>query len=87
MLRLNMAIPAVSMDNATQPTNTTVPLPSLRGAPAWRSTSGRDGRRESLLTAIFGSLAAGDYVVWQDATTRGPVVSVPEGGVAELRLD
>jgi hypothetical protein len=40
----------------------------------------------SLLTAIFGSLPAGDYVVWEDAHTPGPVVTVPEGAVAEVRL-
>jgi hypothetical protein len=38
------------------------------------------------LTAIFGSLAAGDYVVWEDETTPGPVVTVPEGRVAEVSL-
>ena len=38
----------------------------------------------SLLTAIFGSLPAGDYVVWEDAGTAGPVVSVPDGCVTEL---
>jgi hypothetical protein len=41
---------------------------------------------KSLLTAIFGSLPAGDYVVWEDAVTAGPVVSVPDGGVAEVTL-
>src|SRR6478672_10933813 len=46
----------------------------------------RTTQERSLLTAIFGSLPAGDYVVWEDATTRGPVVAVPEGTVAELRL-
>ncbi len=35
------------------------------------------------LTAIFGCLPFGDYVIWEDATTEGPVVSVPDGGVAE----
>ena len=40
----------------------------------------------TMLTAIFGSLPAGDYVIWEDATTAGPTVTVPEGGVAELRL-
>jgi hypothetical protein len=41
---------------------------------------------KSLLTAIFGSLPGGDYVVWEDAVTAGPVVSVPDGGVAEVTL-
>ena len=40
----------------------------------------------SMLTAIFGSLPAGDYVVWEDAVTAGATVAVPDGGVAELRL-
>src|SRR5262249_11757577 len=39
-----------------------------------------------LLTAVFGSLPAGDYVVWNDATTEGPVVTVSAGAVAELVL-
>jgi hypothetical protein len=39
-----------------------------------------------VLTAIFGSLPAGDYVVWEDEETAGPTVSVPERAVAELRL-
>ena len=47
-----------------------------------RSTG--DGTR---LTAIFGSLPAGEYVVWEDAATAGPVVEVPDGAVAQIRLD
>jgi hypothetical protein len=43
-----------------------------------------DGR--SMLTAVFGSLPAGDYLVWEDAATPGPVVTVPDGAVAEVRL-
>jgi hypothetical protein len=39
-----------------------------------------------VLTAIFGSLPDGDYVVWADADTAGPTVTVPDGAVAELRL-
>jgi hypothetical protein len=39
-----------------------------------------------LLTAIFGSLPEGEYVVWEDAVTEGPVVTVAGGAVAELRL-
>jgi hypothetical protein len=38
------------------------------------------------LTAIFGSLPAGRYVIWEDANTAGPVVDVPDGGVAQIRL-
>jgi hypothetical protein len=40
----------------------------------------------SLLTAIFGSLAAGDYQIWEDSQTPGPVVTVPDGAVAEVSL-
>jgi hypothetical protein len=40
----------------------------------------------STLTAIFGSLPAGRYVIWEDANTAGPVVEVPDGGVAQIRL-
>jgi hypothetical protein len=40
----------------------------------------------SVLTAIFGSLPAGDYLVWEDEDTAGPVVTVPDCGVAEVRL-
>lgn len=43
-----------------------------------------DSRR--LLTAIFGSLPAGRYVVWEDHATPGPTVSVPDGAVAEVSL-
>ncbi len=39
-----------------------------------------------VLTAIFGSLAAGDYVIWKDSTTRGPIVTVSEAAVAEVTL-
>ncbi len=40
----------------------------------------------SMLTAVFGSLPAGDYVVWSDAATERPVVTVTDGAVAEVRL-
>jgi hypothetical protein len=39
-----------------------------------------------VLTAVFGSLAAGDYIVWEDTDTAGPRVTVPEGTVTELEL-
>ena len=70
-----------------------------RGSEIEISRLGGDGRRvhtgvhdraypeRVVLTAIFGSLAAGDYVVWAQADTEGPCVSVPDGAVAELRLD
>jgi hypothetical protein len=41
----------------------------------------------SMLTAVFGSLPAADYLVWEDSTTDGPLVRVPDGAVAELRLN
>ncbi len=40
----------------------------------------------STLTAIFGSLPAADYVVWEDEGLPGATVAVPEGMVAELTL-
>jgi len=46
----------------------------------------RTTRERSRLTAIFGSLPAGDYVVWEDAGTDGPVVTVRDGAVAEATL-
>lgn len=46
----------------------------------------RATQRGSTLTAIFGSLPAGDYAVWNDATTMATTVTVTEGKVAELRL-
>ncbi|HTX11396.1 MAG TPA: hypothetical protein VME22_22435 [Solirubrobacteraceae bacterium] len=46
----------------------------------------RTTRRGSLLTAVFGSLPAGEYMVWASETTAGPIVAVPDGGVAEVRL-
>jgi hypothetical protein len=46
-----------------------------------RSTS-----KGKTLTAIFGSLPAGEYVIWEDATTAGPEVDVPDGAVAQIRL-
>jgi hypothetical protein len=46
----------------------------------------RHAEARSLLTAIFGSLPAGEYRVWEDETTPGPVVTVANGAVAEMRL-
>jgi hypothetical protein len=46
----------------------------------------RSAHPGSALTAIFGSLPAGDYLVWEDAATAGAVVTVPDGAVAEVRL-
>ena len=39
----------------------------------------RRAQARCVLTAIFGSLPAGEYVVWEDEITPGPVVTVPEG--------
>src|ERR1700734_3327146 len=47
----------------------------------------RTSKAGSGLTAIFGSLPAGQYVIWEDADTSGPVVQVPDGGVAQIQLD
>ena len=40
----------------------------------------------STLTAIFGSLPSGEYVIWEDETTRGHTVTVPDGAIAETDL-
>jgi hypothetical protein len=74
------------------------PSERFRGREIEISRADGDGRRvhtgvherradaRSLLTAIFGSLPAGEYRVWEDAQTPGPVVTVPAGAVAEVRL-
>jgi hypothetical protein len=46
----------------------------------------RRADERSILTAIFGSLPAGEYRVWEDEQTAGPVITVPEGAVAEVWL-
>jgi len=46
----------------------------------------RRAQARSQLTAVFGSLPAGEYLVWEDDATPGPVVSVPDGAVAEVSL-
>ncbi|HXR13276.1 MAG TPA: hypothetical protein VN740_01370 [Solirubrobacteraceae bacterium] len=40
----------------------------------------------STLTAIFGSLPAGRYIVWCDEATAGETVTVPDGAIAEVNL-
>jgi hypothetical protein len=74
------------------------PSPRFRGREIEISPAEQDGARvhtgvherrtvaHSGLTAIFGSLPAGEYVVWEDAVTRGPVVTVQDGRVSELTL-
>jgi hypothetical protein len=39
----------------------------------------------SVLTAIFGSLPAAEYIVWNDES-RAASVTVPDGAIAELSL-
>lgn len=39
-----------------------------------------------VLAATFGSLAEGDYVVWLDASTPGPTVTVTGGSVTEFPI-
>ena len=39
-----------------------------------------------MLTAIFGSLAAGEYDVWQDAHTATQRVVIADGSVVETVL-
>jgi hypothetical protein len=38
------------------------------------------------LTAIFGSLPAGEYVIWEDRDRPAAEVTVPAGRVAEISL-
>ena len=38
------------------------------------------------LTAIFGSLPAGEYVIWEDRSRPAAEVTVPAGRVAEIAL-
>jgi hypothetical protein len=46
----------------------------------------RSSEEGSTLTAIFGSLPAGPYVIWEDETIPGETVTVPDGAVAEVHL-
>jgi hypothetical protein len=46
----------------------------------------REVRDGGILTAIFGSLPAGEYAVWEDAESCAGSVSVSEGTVAEFHL-
>jgi hypothetical protein len=57
-----------------------------RGHPVHTGVHERTTGERSRLTAIFGSLPVGDYVVWAAAGTGGTVVTVPEGAVAEVTL-
>ena len=74
------------------------PSERYRGAEIEISPVGGDGRRVHTgvherstqagpkLTAIFGSLEMGEYVVWADETTARTTVEVAEGAVTELFL-
>ena len=74
------------------------PSERYRGTEIEISRVGGDGRRThtgvherstqagSKLTAIFGSLEMGDYIVWADETTARTTVQVTEGAVTELFL-
>ena len=74
------------------------PSERYRGAEIEISRSDGDGRRVhtgvherstqagSKLTAIFGSLEAGEYIVWADESTARTTVMVSEGAVTELFL-
>jgi hypothetical protein len=74
------------------------PSERYRGTEIEISPTDGDGRRVhtgvherstqagSKLTAIFGSLDAGEYVVWADDTTARTTVMVSEGAVTELFL-
>jgi hypothetical protein len=46
----------------------------------------REVHRGRILTAIFGSLATGEYEVWEDAESCAGRVSVSEGRVADFHL-
>ena len=74
------------------------PAERFRGREIEISSTAGDGRRVhtgvhertthagSRLTAIFGSLPADEYVVWEDETTEAATVTIAEGHVAELTL-
>lgn len=47
----------------------------------------RGSQAGSMLTAIFGSLPAGLYVIWEDAGTPGPFVEVTDGAVSQIELN
>ena len=74
------------------------PSERYRGLEIEISAADGDGRRVhtgvherstdagSMLTAIFGSLPAGDYMIWEDDVTEGDTVTVSDGEVAEGHL-
>jgi hypothetical protein len=46
----------------------------------------RTSRSGSMLTAVFGSLPPGDYVVWETDTKPASTIAVRAGEVTEIRL-
>ena len=42
--------------------------------------------RGPVLSAIFGRLPPGRYVIWRDSVTPGPTVDVPAAAVTEIPL-
>jgi hypothetical protein len=46
----------------------------------------RGSQTGTSLTAVFGSLPAGEYVIWEDAERAAGSVRVPDGAVAEIAL-
>lgn len=66
-----------------------IEISSLKDSSGRRVHTGvheRSANTGSALTAIFGSLPAGEYVVWEDASTRGPRVAIRDGAVTEVRV-
>jgi hypothetical protein len=62
---------------------------SRHGANGHRVHTGVHERRSgagALLTAVFGSLPAGAYTVWEDDDTPAGTTHVAEAAVAEFRL-
>ncbi len=61
--------------------------PVAEGAPRVHTgVHERRSHRGPVLTAIFGSLRTGEYIVWADAETRAASVEVREGAVQEVAL-
>jgi hypothetical protein len=61
--------------------------PAAEGAPRVHTgVHERHSHRGPVLTAIFGSLQTGEYVVWADPQTRAASVEVCEGAVREIAL-
>jgi hypothetical protein len=59
------------------------------GEPGHRVHTGvheREAHSGGILTAIFGSLATGEYEVWEDSESRAGSVAVSDGTVAEFHL-